>query len=569
MAERYIILKKDGCERYCAGSPVIVSAYALLQDRETGAVLFQLKMQSAAEKTISAVILEVKASDITGKALAGLPEYQFLDLAVERDMYFGAGSAIRLPDATTRDVTFSIKSVIFSDGAAWSPSADSRWLPIPGEKPLPAVFEDLDLQLFFQQENGEDCVCEPAEYPELRLWRCAAGHLNAADEPVCHRCGRPFFRIDIEECARRKQAHDEAAAAELAIQQAEAAARRKRMLRIGSMALAAAAVVLAAVLSAVLWIPLHKAQTLYDAGEYVAAFSVLEKVPGARADELSESCLAELEKQRLAAALQKAQAFFDAGQYPEAIRSLDGVSSPAIDALRMKCRKCVDAQFLADLEIAFIRGYNVRSYNMYTASKRAQLRAKAELDILEKYVDYSEMFYDPTLQKYAAQYISGVKSRCYSSLNYGGADRYASGCEACWEALDALCSEYDLFSDDEYFRAFVLVYPSLEKDVDNDYAYYNYDLNSYAVSYVNRTPYRIQAPYYYGVFSKDDVELYSEEVEVNAAPGETVYIPLRKLGSYGEEEAYWISYFLIAENEDLRIFDASGEQLLPREIAES
>lgn len=537
MAERYIILKKDGCERYCAGSPVIVSAYALLQDRETGAVLLQLKMQSAAEKDISAVILEVKASDITGKALAGLPEYQFLDLAVQRDMYFGSGSAIRLPDATTRDVTFSIKSVIFSDGTAWSASADALWLPIPDEKPLSAVFEDPDLQLFFQEENGEDCECEPAEYPELHLWRCAAGHLNSADETVCHRCGRSFFRIDIEDCVRRKQERDEAAAAELAAKQAEAAARRKRTLRIGGIVLAAAAVVLIVVLSAVLWIPLHKAQTLYDAGEYETALSVLEKVPGARAAELSGSCLSELENNRLAAALQKAQAFFGDGQYPEAILCLDGVSSPEIDALREECRKRFDAQFLADLEKEYICRFNSA---MSTLMSDDESTPAEEPDILEKYVGYSEMFYDSTLRKYAMRYISG--------------DR--------WEVILALCTEYDdLFSDNEYYKAFVLVTQSLEDDVEDDIVSYNYDLDCYAVSYVNRTPYGVRAPYWYGVYSKDDVELYSGEVEVNAAPGETVYIPLRKLGVYAAEGTYWAGYFPIGSSQ---FFDASGKQLLPK-----
>ena len=120
MSSRYNEIKKSYCNLYCAGSPLVLSAYALLQDTETHTVILQVKMKSVAKKEISAVILEIEARDIIGKPLKGIPEYQFLDLSVSRDAEFGTSSAIILPDATTRDVTISCSSVVFSDGTAWS-----------------------------------------------------------------------------------------------------------------------------------------------------------------------------------------------------------------------------------------------------------------------------------------------------------------------------------------------------------------------------------------------------------------------------------------------------------------
>ena len=192
MSSRYNEIKKSYCNLYCAGSPLVLSAYALLQDTETHTVILQVKMKSVAKKEISAVILEIETRDIIGKPLKGIPEYQFLDLSVSRDAEFGTSSAIILPDATTRDVTISCSSVVFSDGTAWSSDPNTSWKSIPTEKLLSDIFDDPEVLDYFIAENGSDCCCEPALYPDLELWQCAAGHLNTTEEKECHCCGRPF-----------------------------------------------------------------------------------------------------------------------------------------------------------------------------------------------------------------------------------------------------------------------------------------------------------------------------------------------------------------------------------------
>ena len=156
MSSRYNEIKKSYCNLYCAGSPLVLSAYALLQDTETHTVILQVKMKSVAKKEISAVILEIEARDIIGKPLKGIPEYQFLDLSVSRDAEFGTSSAIILPDATTRDVTISCSSVVFSDGTAWSSDPNTSWKSIPTEKPLSDIFDDPEVLDYFIAENGSN-----------------------------------------------------------------------------------------------------------------------------------------------------------------------------------------------------------------------------------------------------------------------------------------------------------------------------------------------------------------------------------------------------------------------------
>ncbi len=50
MSSRYNEIKKSYCNLYCAGSPLVLSAYALLQDTETHTVILQVKMKSVAKK---------------------------------------------------------------------------------------------------------------------------------------------------------------------------------------------------------------------------------------------------------------------------------------------------------------------------------------------------------------------------------------------------------------------------------------------------------------------------------------------------------------------------------------
>ncbi len=423
MSSRYNEIKKCYCNLYCAGSPLILSAYALLQDTETHAVILQVKMKSVAKKEISAVILEIEARDILGKSLKGIPEYQFLDLSVSRDAEFGTSSAIILPDATTRDVTISCSSVVFSDGTTWSADPNTLWKSIPVEKPLSDIFDDPELLDYFITENGADCCCEPALYPDLELWQCAAGHLNTTEEKECHCCGRPFFHISVSDYAQRKKEYEDEIAAKAKAERMETEkrmqmqkARTKKCLRIGSISIFTITAIALIVLSAVLWIPLKKAQTLYDAGEYEAALSAAEKIPGDAARQLSESCSVRMEEIRLekeaqekaereAAVLSRAQAFYDEGLYPDAVETLQGFSSQPIDQLRDDCKKAIDAQFLSDLERAFV--YRFKLANDDRSYKEC---VEAELDILEKYSEYSGLFYSSVIQQHAEKYIEGCRS---------------------------------------------------------------------------------------------------------------------------------------------------------------
>lgn len=61
MSERYTRLFALPENLYAEGSPVLLSAGALLKDNETGKVLVQLKIKNIGSKTIKAAKVRVKA----------------------------------------------------------------------------------------------------------------------------------------------------------------------------------------------------------------------------------------------------------------------------------------------------------------------------------------------------------------------------------------------------------------------------------------------------------------------------------------------------------------------------
>ena len=102
MSERYTKLFSLPKNLYIPGAPVLLAAGALLKDNQTETTLAQLKFRSISMKAIKAVIAVVDAFDVSGAALGGVTEYQYLDLTAERDAEFGQRQAIPLPNANTR-----------------------------------------------------------------------------------------------------------------------------------------------------------------------------------------------------------------------------------------------------------------------------------------------------------------------------------------------------------------------------------------------------------------------------------------------------------------------------------
>lgn len=293
MSERYTRLFALEENLYSEGSPVVVSAGALLKDNQTGAVLAQLKIKNIGDKRVKAAAVRITCFDTLGKPLEGAVEKEYLDLDTGRGAEFGQKTLVSLPDASTRSFSVSVAWVAFSDNMVWNPSEEAL-SALPKQDSLSKALGDEELVKQYRLKYGAGTKSFPRKYKDL--WFCACGALNRADEEDCHVCGQklanllPFDAeaLKAEKDARLQKEADERRRAE---EQAKAAAEEKaaRAKKAAQKAKKIAAIVIPVVCACAAFVLLltqviipkqkyNKAMSLIDAGEYQTAYGILEKI---------------------------------------------------------------------------------------------------------------------------------------------------------------------------------------------------------------------------------------------------------------------------------------------------
>lgn len=328
MSERYTRLFALEENLYSDGSPVVISAGALLKDNQTGAVLAQLKIRNIGGKTIKAAAVRITCFDTVGKPLEGTAEKEYLDLTAGRDEEFGQKSLVSLPDTSARSFSVAVTWVAFSDNTVWNAS-EEELSALPKQDSLSEVFGDEELVKQYRLKYGAGIKSFPRKYKDL--WFCACGAFNHPDEEVCHVCGQKLAALlpfDAEalkaekdkrlqkEADERRRAEEQAnaAAAEKAARAKKAAQKAKKIVAI-VIPVVCACVAFVFLLTQVI-IPKQKyneAMRLIDAGEYDAAYEMLEKLGNTEAIAANK--------------YNRAMEYIDAQDYETAWELLDGLES--------------------------------------------------------------------------------------------------------------------------------------------------------------------------------------------------------------------------------------------------
>ena len=221
MSERYLKLFSLEENLYIPGSPVLIAASALLKDTQTGRILGQLKLQNISDQSIKAATVALVPLDTVGNPLGEPVSYQYLDLEVTRDAYWGSQDPIRFSDPSTRAYTASVKEVIFSDNSIWT-APNSAWKALPAKTTLETQLDDFELATQYKMHFGMDC--QYAYQTAEDLWYCPCGAVNHQGESVCHACQKDrnelagvdwdLLRKEAAERVAQKRAEEEALAAE-------------------------------------------------------------------------------------------------------------------------------------------------------------------------------------------------------------------------------------------------------------------------------------------------------------------------------------------------------------------
>lgn len=228
MSERYLKLFSLEENLYIPGSPVLIAAGALLKDTQTGRILGQLKLQSISDQSIKAATVALVPLDTVGNPLGEPVSYQYLDLKVTRDAYWGSQDPIRFSDPSTRAYTASVKEVIFSDNSIWT-APNSAWKALPAKTTLETQLDDFELVTQYKMHFGLDC--QYAYQTVEDLWYCPCGAVNHQGERACHSCQKDsnelagvdwdLLRKEAAERVAQKRAEEAALAAEKKAKQLE------------------------------------------------------------------------------------------------------------------------------------------------------------------------------------------------------------------------------------------------------------------------------------------------------------------------------------------------------------
>jgi alpha-tubulin suppressor-like RCC1 family protein len=201
---------------YFYGSPIVISAGALLKDNKMGRVVVQLKLRNIQSKYINAVTVQVFPADIAGRKLGTDLQYQYLDLLLSRDSEFGQKIPIILPDTTTRSFSVCVREVIFVDQSIWKTDI-INWKPMERRIPLNEVILERQLERQYRIKYGNQCKEIFQQYQDL--WYCSCGALNRKEEMRCHSCGLETEVLASVDLIKLKEELDKRLAEEAMLQE--------------------------------------------------------------------------------------------------------------------------------------------------------------------------------------------------------------------------------------------------------------------------------------------------------------------------------------------------------------
>ena len=175
---------------YSEGSPVIISAGALLLDNVSGKILVQLKFRKIDNVRLHSLKVEVVASDTAGRVLGEPVIFPYLDLQ-NTDVEFGSKTPVYLPDNTARFFKARVVEAVLDNGTVWEDTV-GIWesLPVPTELNM-----EPELLKQYKLEYGQQCRYKATKVKDL--WYCTCGKLSRKAYCTCGKTLKSQENIDI------------------------------------------------------------------------------------------------------------------------------------------------------------------------------------------------------------------------------------------------------------------------------------------------------------------------------------------------------------------------------------
>lgn len=143
-----------------------------------------MKIQNICSKTIKAVTVKITSIDTVGRTLGEETEYQYLDLNVKRNEFFGQQVPIIVPNEQTRSYSVKVTEAAFDDNTVWA--GNEIWEPLEKSDPIEKKIANGELARQYRIKYGKNSKYLLKQ--DRDLWFCTCGAINHESELSCCSC---------------------------------------------------------------------------------------------------------------------------------------------------------------------------------------------------------------------------------------------------------------------------------------------------------------------------------------------------------------------------------------------
>lgn len=194
MSEKYTIVQHEKRLFWLQDCPVLLQSYALTKNNTNNSIFLQCKFENIADKSIKAMNIAVKCSDVSHQELANVDNFPYLDINVQPYTLFADKTPVALPDNTTRNVCIIPLKVIFSDDTTWENTSERAYeLAEYEQQPISSLGELADQ---YKRDLHKICTDSekhnylPANVNGFTICGCGKVVLNNTES--CPQCGINF-----------------------------------------------------------------------------------------------------------------------------------------------------------------------------------------------------------------------------------------------------------------------------------------------------------------------------------------------------------------------------------------
>ena len=195
--EKYTIVQHEQRLHWLKDCPVLLQSYALTKSNTNNSIFLQCKFENIADKSIKAMNIAVKCSDVSHQELANVGNFPYLDINVQPYTLFGDKTPVALPNNTTRNVCIIPLKIIFSDDTTWENTSERAYeLAEYEQQPISSLGELAD-----QYKRDLHKICTDSEKHNYLpanvngFTVCGCGKVVLPDTQYCASCGVDFSKL--------------------------------------------------------------------------------------------------------------------------------------------------------------------------------------------------------------------------------------------------------------------------------------------------------------------------------------------------------------------------------------